>query len=90
MAAAKDLGLKNKTQNGYVFWGLIKPARPVGDPLVALERAWERYRSRVETLVSGVTEENRSNVAAALGKHAQLIAKLAESDRTVAVGKGGH
>ncbi|MEO7729618.1 MAG: hypothetical protein ABIY55_01495, partial [Kofleriaceae bacterium] len=25
MAAAKDLGLKNKTQNGFTFWGLSKP-----------------------------------------------------------------
>ena len=77
MAAAKDLDLKNKTQNGYIFWGLIKPARPASDPLVALERAWERYRDRVETLVKeGVTEENRGKVAAALGKHAHLIEKL--------------
>jgi len=77
LAAAKDLDLKNKTQNGYIFWGLIKPARPASDPLVALERAWERYRGRVETLVKeGVTEENRSKVAAALGKHAELIEKL--------------
>jgi len=68
MAAAKDLDLKNKTQNGYIFWGLIKPPRPASDPLVALERAWERYRDRVETLVKeGVTEENRGKVAAALG-----------------------
>ena len=77
MAAAKDLDLKNKTQNGYIFWGLIKPPRPASDPLVALERAWERYRDRVETLVKeGVTEENRGKVAATLGKHAQLIEKL--------------
>ena len=77
MAAAKDLDLKNKTQNGYIFWGLIKPPRPASDPLVALERAWERYRDRVETLVKeGVTEENRGKVAAALGKHAHLIEKL--------------
>jgi hypothetical protein len=77
MAAAKDLDLKNKTQNGYIFWGLIKPPRPASDPLVALERAWERYRDRVERVVKeGVTEENRGKVAAALGKHAHLIENL--------------
>ncbi len=27
MAAAKDLGLKNKTQNGFFFCGLAKPTR---------------------------------------------------------------
>jgi len=80
MAAAKDLGLKNKTQNGYIFWGLITPPRPASDPIVGLERAWERYRERAEALVrEGVTEENRSRVAASLGKHAQLIEKLGGS-----------
>jgi hypothetical protein len=78
MAAAKDLDLKNKTQNGYIFWGLIRPPRPASDPLVALERAWERYRDRVQALVKeGVTDENRVKVSAALGKHAHLIEKLA-------------
>jgi hypothetical protein len=77
MAAAKDLDLENKTQNGYIFWGLVKPPRPASDPLVALERAWERYRDRVQALVkAGVTEENRGKVSAALGRHAQLIEKL--------------
>ena len=80
MAAAKDLGLKNKTQNGYIFWGLSKPPRPASDPVQGLERAWERYRDRVEALVKeGVTEENRSRVAASIGKHAQLIEKLGGS-----------
>ena len=80
MAAAKDLGLKNKTQNGYIFWGLIKPPRPASDPIRALERAWERYRDRVEELVKeGITEENRTKVAASLGKHVQLIEKLGGS-----------
>ena len=80
MAAAKDLGLRNKSQNGYIYWGLIKPSRPASDPIQALERAWERYRDRVEALVKeGVTEENRSKVAGAIGKHAQLIEKLGGS-----------
>jgi hypothetical protein len=80
MAAAKDLGLKNKTQNGYIFWGLIKPPRPASDPIQALERAWERYRDRAEALVKdGVTEENRSGVAASIDKHARLIEKLGAS-----------
>jgi hypothetical protein len=77
MAAAKDLGLKNKTQNGFIFWGLIKPPRPASDPIQGLERAWERYRDHVEALVKeGVTEENRGRVATLIGKHGQLIEKL--------------
>ncbi len=53
LAAAKDLGLKNKTQTGYIFWGLEKPPRPASDPLEVLEHAWGRYRDRVEALVKG-------------------------------------
>jgi len=79
MAAAKDLGLTNKTQNGFVFWGLSKPPRKPGDPLVALERAWERYHGNVVALVKeGVTDENRSKVVATIRKHAQAIESLRE------------
>ena len=28
LAAARDLGLRNKSENGYVFWGLVKLHRP--------------------------------------------------------------
>ena len=79
MAAAKDLGLTNKTQNGWIFWGLTKPPRRPSDPLVALDRAWERYHGNVEALVKeGVTDENRSKVVAAIRKHAQVIESLRE------------
>ena len=79
MAAAKDLGLTNTTQNGFTFWGLSKPPRRPGDPLVALDRAWERYHGNVEALVKdGVTDENRSKVVAAIRKHAQVIESLRE------------
>ncbi len=79
MAAAKDLGLNNKTQNGFTFWGLSKPPRRSSDPLEALERAWERYHGNVAALVkAGVTEENRSKVVATIRKHAQVIESLRE------------
>ena len=77
MAAAKDLGLTNKTQNGFTFWGISKPPRRSSDPLAALERAWERYHGNVEALVKeGVTDENRSKVVAAIRKHVQVIESL--------------
>jgi hypothetical protein len=79
MAAAKDLGLKNKTQNGFIFWGLVKPPRPASDPIEGLELAWRRYRERAEAIVKVVTEENRSRIAASIGTHAQVIEKLASS-----------
>lgn len=79
MAAAKDLGLNNKTQNGFTFWGLSKPPRRPSDPLVALDHAWERYHGNVEALVKeGVTDENRSKVVAEMRKHAQVIESLRE------------
>jgi hypothetical protein len=79
MAAAKDLGLTNKTQNGFVFWGLSKPPRKPGDPLVAIERAWERYHGNVEPLVKeGVTDENRATVLTTIKKHVQTIESLRE------------
>lgn len=77
MAAAKDLGLTNKTQNGFTFWGLSKPPRRPSDPLVALDHAWDRYHGTVEALVKeGVTDENRSKVVAAIRKHVQVIETL--------------
>ena len=56
LAAAKDLGLNNKTQNGFTFWGLSKPPRRPSDPLVALDRAWERYHGNVDALVPTVPD----------------------------------
>jgi hypothetical protein len=77
MAAAKDLGLNNRTQNGFAFFGITKPSRRPSDPLAALDRIWERYQANVEALVKGgVTDENRSQVVAAISKHAQVIEGL--------------
>ena len=80
MAAAKDLGLNNKTQNGFTFWGLSKPPRPSRDPLETLDRAWTRYHGNVEVLLQArITLENRAKVVATLKKHAQTIESLRES-----------
>jgi len=80
LAAARDLGLRNKSENGYVFWGLVKPGRPVSDPVAAFERAWGRYLERAEALVrTGVSEEDRTKVATAIAEQAATIAKLVET-----------
>ncbi len=80
LAAAKDLGLKNKTQNGYIFWGLAKPPRPVGDPVEALERAWERYRERAEAVAKEKLEEDvRKKVLAAVSRHSLATEKFVEA-----------
>jgi hypothetical protein len=79
MAAAKGLGLNNRTQNGFAFWGITKPSRRPIDPLAALERSWERYQGSAEALVKeGITDANRGQVAAVISKHAQVIEGLRE------------
>ena len=80
LAAARDLGLRNKTQNGYIFWGLEKPSRPTGDPVEVLERAWERYRERAEGIAKGKLEgDSRRKVVGAMVKHAMAVEKLVDA-----------
>ena len=76
MAAAKDLQLTNKTQNGYTFWGLSKPLSATGDPLAALDRTWERYRGVAMSVIAGATDTNRAQLVIALKKHGQAIDHL--------------
>lgn len=76
MAAAKDLRLTNKTQNGYTFWGLSKPRSVTADPLAALDRTWERYRGVAAAVVAGATDTNRAQLLAALKKHGQAVDDL--------------
>jgi hypothetical protein len=78
VAAAKDLGLAAKAINGFTFWGLAKPARPAADPLAALERAWDRYASRVESALEGAkaSEEGREPVLSALQRHGRVLKNL--------------
>ena len=79
MAAAKDLGLGG-SQNGFLFWGVVKQERRAADPVAALERAWERYHGRAAALVqAGLTDENREAVRAAIEKQAKEIGGIAAS-----------
>lgn len=82
LVATKDLGTPMRSVNGFAWWGIVKPARRTGDPLAALDRAWERYRGNAAFLVEkGVTDDNRDAVRAAIEKHAATIAELAEALR---------
>jgi len=67
------LGHKNKTQNGWIFWGLTKPPRRPSDRLAAVERAWERYRGKAEALMKDSSDANRSQLTSTIQKHAHLI-----------------
>jgi hypothetical protein len=75
MAAAQDLGLENKTQNGFTFWGLTKPARKLDDPEAALKKASDRYQKLAATALKGSTE-NLPRVRAALEAHENVLQGL--------------
>ena len=76
MAAAKDLGIGGRTQNGYTFFGLSKPPRHAADPLEALGRAWERYHERAASVVGSVKDEDRERVGKLIEKHVEAIKDL--------------
>ena len=79
MAAANDLGLKNKTQNGFTFWGLTKQPRAPSDPVEAVNSAWERFHGKASAILAdGITDENRTKVAAALRRQVQGLERLCE------------
>ncbi len=65
-AAAKLLGLGGVAQNGFVFFGLQKPPRPVTDPVEALTAAWERFHERAKKLVDAASNEERVKLVATL------------------------
>ncbi len=81
MAAAKDLGVSNTTANGWNFWGLTKPARRAGDPLGALDRAWERYRARADSAIASAktNDDVRARVKAAIARQAGALAEITQT-----------
>ena len=77
MAAAMDLELTNKTQNGYTFWGLSKPPGKTTDPVAALKHAWEVFERKAKGAIAGrVTDGNRAALNSALLKHAEGLEAL--------------
>lgn len=79
MAAAKDLGLGGKTQNGFTYWGLTKPPRKGVNPIASLEKAWQRYRDRLQATISnGVSDESREQVRSLVEQHSKDMAELRE------------
>jgi len=79
MAASKDMGLGGRAQNGFLFWGLIKQPVREGDPVAALERAWERYESRAKgILAGGLADDTKAKVLSTLRKHAAALEGLQE------------
>jgi hypothetical protein len=76
MAAADDLGLKNKTQNGFTFWGLTKPARKLADPVAALKTSWKRFHGVAAIVTLAATDQNRGKIRAGLEEQKESIENL--------------
>ena len=78
MAAAKDLGLGDTAQNGFVFWSLVKPAARAADPIAALEHAWDRFHAKAEGLFASANDEAvRAKLQAAVADQAKKLERLA-------------
>ncbi len=75
MAAAKDLGLTSKTQDGYAFWGLKKStSRPTKkDPVEALGHAWDRYLLTMGKLVDGASDDDRTKLRDTIRRQAATL-----------------
>lgn len=79
MAAAKDLGISG-SQNGFLFWQLIKQQAPLRDPVEALDAAWKRYHERVKAIAaSGLEKPALVKVFNALEYQAREIAEISKS-----------
>jgi hypothetical protein len=80
MAASKDMGLGGRAQNGYLFWRLIKQPSRGGDPVAALERAWERYRERATGAVASARDDGgRARIKDLLARQADALAEITQS-----------
>jgi hypothetical protein len=76
MAAAHDLGLKNKTQNGFTFWGLTKPTRTLDDPEAAVQKAADRFHKLAAVALKGASDQTRPKVLAVLEAHENVVQGL--------------
>ncbi len=70
-AAAADLHVKG-AQNGYVFWGLSRPARAGEDPLTRLQKSWARYEACAGSVVATASPERKPELIAAIERNRSL------------------
>lgn len=82
-AACEEHGMK--PQNGYIFWGLIKPERrpgvapkiPFANALEILDQAWKRYHKVVSQVALNVEKTPDPEAAVAtIDEHRSLIDDL--------------
>ena len=77
-AAADDLGLKNKTQDGYAFWHLKTLERTATNKTAKLEKAWTRFVSIANEMVAGSTNDTKSAVHSAIDTKAVALLAIAD------------
>jgi len=78
--ASEDLGLGSKSQNGFLFWGVIRQARPIGDPGQALIKAYDRFDKVVDAVTASKPEgEAKAKLAESLRQFAAELSDAANA-----------
>ena len=76
-AAARDLGLKSTTQDGYAFWHLKSPLPRGKDAVALLESAWGRYQERATATLRSADGDEAPKVREAIGRHLSALQVIA-------------
>ncbi len=79
MAAAKDLNISG-SQNGYLFFGLVKQEARLKNPIQAVEKAWDRYSARVNAIGAADLDAGmKRELAQLLESQGQKIVQVADA-----------
>jgi hypothetical protein len=82
LAAAKDLGLKSTTNDGWTFWGVRKRPSTRGTEgakagaVASLERAFAKYHQRANEIAKRAIGDDRVKVLATLRNQGAALAAL--------------
>ena len=80
IAAAQDMGLKSKTQNGFLFWQLAKPEWHPTDPIEGIKGTFARYEDKLNKFEhSGADKDTLAKVRTELERHAHIVAAVREA-----------
>jgi hypothetical protein len=74
VAAAKDLGISG-SQNGFLFWGVIRQSAAVKDPVDALTKAWARYEQTLEAVKGILADKGTKAPPAAIAAKLEALIK---------------
>jgi hypothetical protein len=79
LASSRDLGLQTKTVDGWAWWGLKSRVAGASKKNVveSLERAFEKYRARVEDAVEAAGADDAAKLRDALRIQSAALGQLA-------------